>query len=190
MTRYDALLFLHIAAAIVWIGAAATVQLLIFRAERASDPVAMKTTGEGAEWLAQRVFIPASLSVLVLGLLLVFDGPWQFDQLWILLGLAGYAASFLLGILFFKPEGERINAAIEARGPNDADVVRRVARINAVSRLELAVLFLVVADMTIKPTADDVGTLLLGALLLVVAAALTARAMRSGGTTAEATARS
>ena len=190
MTRYEGLLFLHIAAAIIWIGAALTVQLLVFRAERTGDPMAMKTTGEGAEWLATRVFIPASLSVFVLGLILTFDGPWEFDQLWILLGLAGYAASFLVGILYFKPEGERINAAIAARGPGDPEAARRIARLNAVSQLELVVLFLVVADMTIKPTADDVGTLLLGALVLVAAAAWTARSLRSGGTGAEAAARS
>ena len=190
MSRYELLLFLHIAAAIVWLGAAATLQLLIFRAERTSDPAVMKVTADGAEWLANRVFIPSSLAVLALGILLTIDGPWGFDQLWILLGLAGYAFSFLIGILYFKPEGARIAAGIESAGPGAPDVVRRIKRINAFSLLELVVLFLVVADMTITPTADDVGTLLLGALLLIASAAVTARTLRAGGAGAQATARS
>ena len=37
MSRYELLLFLHIAAAIIWLGAAFTLQALIFRAERAND---------------------------------------------------------------------------------------------------------------------------------------------------------
>ena len=180
MTRYELLLFLHIAAATIWLGAALTVQLLALRADRSADPAAMKVTAENAVWLAARVFIPSSLAVLVVGVLLVLDGPWAFDQLWILLGLAGYAASFLVGILYFKPEDERINAAIAASGPGDPEVRQRIARMNAVSRLELTVLFLVLADMALKPTADDVGTLLVGAAILVAAAILTARSFRGG----------
>ena len=179
MSRYELLLFLHIAAATIWLGAGLTVQLLIHRAGRAADPAAMKATGDGANWLATRLFIPASLSVVVLGVLLVLDGPWGFDELWILLGLVGYAASFLVGILFFKPEGERITDGIAARGPDDPDVRRRLARINAVSRLELAILFLVLADMALKPTSDDTGTLIVGAAVLVGTAAVTVRSLRA-----------
>jgi uncharacterized membrane protein len=169
------LLFLHIAAATVWLGAAVTVQLLIFRAQRAADQGAMQATGEGADWLATRLFIPASLSVLVLGVLLVFDGPWGFDELWILLGLAGYAASFLTGILYFKPEGERVARGIAAHGPDDPDVRQRLQRLNAVSWLEIVILFLVLADMALKPTSDDLGTLIVGAAVLLAAAAVAAR---------------
>ena len=188
MSRYELLLFLHIAAAILWLGAAATVQALIFRAMGTSDALVMKTTADGANWLATRIFIPSSLAVLILGILLVIDGPWGFDQLWILLGLAGYAFSFLIGILFFEPEGKRIGAGIEARGPGDPDVVRRIKRINALSLFELVVLFLVVADMVIKPTVDDVWTLAIGGVILVAAGAVTARAMRSEPGSARATA--
>ena len=189
MSRYELLLFLHIAAAIIWLGAAFTLQALIFRAERANDPTAMKTTADSGEWLANRVFIPSSLAVLVVGILLTLDGPWGFDQLWILLGLAGYAFSFLIGILFFKPEGARIAAGIESAGPGSPDVARRIRRISAFSQLELVVLFLVVADMAIKPTADDVWTLVIGAAIVVAAAALTARTVRSDAAAVEATAR-
>jgi uncharacterized membrane protein len=187
VSRYELLLFLHIAAATIWLGAALTVQLLIYRAERAADPASMQVTGDGANWLATRLFIPASLSVLVLGVLLVLDGPWGFDELWILLGLAGYAASFLVGILYFKPEGERISEAIAARGPGDPDVRRRLRRITVVSWLELVILFLVLADMALKPTSDDAGTLLVGAAILVLAAVVAARSLRAPRASASAT---
>jgi uncharacterized membrane protein len=179
VSRYEVLLFLHIAAATVWLGAAVTVQLLIFRAERAADQGAMQATGEGADWLATRLFIPASLSVLVLGVLLVVDGPWGFDELWILLGLAGYAASFLTGILYFQPEGERVTRGIAAHGPDDPDVRQRLRRLSAVSWLEIVILFLVLADMALKPTSDDLGTLVVGAAVLLAAAAVAARSLRT-----------
>jgi hypothetical protein len=37
------------------------------------------------------------LTVVVCGILMVVDGPWDFGALWIVLGLAGYAATFVTG---------------------------------------------------------------------------------------------
>lgn len=172
MTRYDLLLFVHVVAAIAWLGGATVVQYFAARADRATDPMEMHRVASDAEWLAMRLFVPASLVVLVVGLLLVFDGPWSFDQLWITLGLAGYAFSFLVGILFLSPESGRIARLIEERGPADPAVLARIRRILAVSRFELAVLFTVVLDMVVKPTADDGWFYVLAAAILVAGALL------------------
>jgi uncharacterized membrane protein len=171
MTRYELLLFLHVAAAIIWLGAAMVVQFFAFRAERAGDAVEIHRVASDAEWLAMRLFVPASLAVLVFGLALVFDGPWAFDQLWIVLGLVGYAFSFFVGILFLSPESGRIAKLVAARGPEHEAVAGRIRRILAISRIELAILFIVVLDMTLKPTADTVGFHLLAAAILVFGAA-------------------
>jgi uncharacterized membrane protein len=149
MSRYELLLTLHVIAAIVWLGSAVCVQLLGTRADRTGDPARKQRAADDAEWLALRLFVPASLSVLVLGILLVLDGPWEFDQTWILLGLAGYAFSFLVGILYMKPESDRIKRSIAAEAFAEAET--RIARITLVSRIELAILFLVVIDMIVKP---------------------------------------
>lgn len=161
MDSYEILLFLHVALAMIWVGSGFFLQALIFRAERTSDRALLKSLGDSSEWMARRIFIPASLGVLLLGIALVLDGPWEFDQLWIMLGLIGYAASFLTGILLIEPEGKRIGATIAAHGHDHPDVGRRLRKINLLSRAELVILFLVVADMAIKPTGDDGGTLVL-----------------------------
>jgi uncharacterized membrane protein len=161
-----------VATAIVWLGGAMVLQYFAFRAERASDSMEMHRVASDAEWLAMRLFVPASLAVLVSGILLVLDGPWSFDQLWIVLGTIGYAFSFLLGILFLSPESGRIARLIEAHGPAHEAVTRRSARILAVSRFELGVLFAVVLDMTLKPTADDGWFYVLAVVIMAVGAAL------------------
>ena len=177
MSYYEILLFLHIGAAIVWLGGGAMLQALVMRAERTTDDVLVKKLAENAKWLAQRVFIPSSIAVLVLGILLTIEGPWAFDQLWIVLGLLGYAASFLTGILFLEPEGKRIDAAMSEHGPRSTQAVYHVRRINVVQRVELTILFLVVAVMALKPSGEDVWTLLVGAAILVAAFAAGARAL-------------
>jgi uncharacterized membrane protein len=165
MSYYEILLFLHIAAAVVWLGSGFFMQMLLFRAGKTQNGPLLQGVASNSGWLAQRIFIPASLLVLILGILLTIEGPWSFGDLWIVLGLAGYAFSFLVGILFLEPEGKRIGAAMAAGDAAQASM--RVARINSVSRLELVVLYLVVGVMALKPTEEDVGTLILcGAILL------------------------
>jgi uncharacterized membrane protein len=167
VSYYEVLLFLHIATAVIWLGSGFFVQMLIMRAEKTSDLVLLKQFSGYSAWMAQRIFIPASLAVLVFGILLTIEGPWTFGQLWIVLGLAGYAFSFLVGIGFMEPEGKRIHAAIEAHGPESSQARFHIRRINVVSRMELVVLYLVVYVMALKPTGEDTGTLIVaaGALL-------------------------
>lgn len=88
-----------------------------------------------------------------------------------MLGLVGYGISFLTGILFIEPQGKRIHKVIEAHGPESSQAAFQIGRINVVSRLELVVLYLVVYVMTLKPTADDTGTLIVAAAAVLVALA-------------------
>ncbi len=92
-----------------------------------------------------------------------------FGDLWITLSLVGYAVSFLLGILFLAPETKRIQTAIEAHGPDSAKARFHVRRISVVARMELAVLFLVVWMMTLKPSGEDIGALAVAGAVLVAA---------------------
>ena len=100
MSFYDLLLYLHVLAVIVWIGGAFAVQVLAIRADRSDDPARMAAIAKDAEWLGLRVFTGAGLLVFVLGVLLVLEGPLLFWHLWVSLGIAAYALSFLTGLLF------------------------------------------------------------------------------------------
>ena len=123
-------------------------------------------------------FIPISLVVVVAGILLVIEGPWAFDQLWVLLGLAGFVVTFLTGLLMIKPESERIGADL-ARDGMTTDTARAISRMFARMRIDYTVIGLVVAVMTLKPTGDDVLTLLLMAAILAVVVARVLRSERA-----------
>lgn len=178
MSYYEILLFLHIAAATIWLGSAFLFFVLFQRAKRSQDPLLAERLGAHTEWLAQRLFIPASLTVLVLGILLTIEGPWKFDQLWIVLGLAGFVATFVLGVGVIEPTTKKMHAAIEAHGPAHREVAMHNRRLEALGLLDLTLLFAIVWTMVLKPTADDVGTLVVAALALAVAAVTLFRAYR------------
>jgi uncharacterized membrane protein len=179
MTYYEALLFLHISGAAVWIGAAVLYDLLFFRARRAADPALAERMGAHSEWLAKRLFIPTSLAVFVLGILLTIEGPWGFGDLWVALGLAGWAATFVVGVAGIEPQTKRLQAAIERGGSDDPEVAWRGRRITALNYFDNVLLFLVVADMAVKPTGDDVGLLVVGAAIVLAGVALFARVWRA-----------
>ena len=151
MNRYEWLLFFHIAAAIVWLGSGVAVQVLAFRANSAEDPARMVTIAHEAEWFGMRIFLPSSLTVLVLGIILTVDGPWDFGQTWIILALIGWGLSFVTGAAFLGPESGRIGKLLAAEGPESPAVRARIQRMFLVSRIELVLLYLIVLDMVVKP---------------------------------------
>jgi hypothetical protein len=161
MTRYELFLFLHIACVIAWLGAGTTVAVLSQRM-----PIS-----EHAQWLGPRVFGPASLGSLAFGLALVFEGHWTFGPLWIQLALGAFALSTLLNV--------GVRFPIFRRNAPDRD--RKLA---ALARVELAVLYLAVADMVAKPTGADVTALAVGGALLALVTLASVTQVRIGRTAA------
>lgn len=178
MTRYELLFVLHIISVIIWLGAGFLMAVLIYGAERAGDAEKESRYHQDVGWLSTRLFIPASLGTFILGLLLVIDGPWTFDQLWITIGMTGWLISFGLGFFYFRPEAERIGALVGERGLADPEVERRLLRVNRVERVQLVILFAVVANMVLKPTGDDADLLIGGALLIATSIALAVMSLR------------
>ena len=101
-------------------------------------------------------------------MLLTTDGPWEFDQLWIVIGLLGYLSTFVTGIALLRPRGDRIAAMIARDGGLTPASLADARRLLALARIDYVVLFLVIADMAIKPTGDDVAVLLgMGAIFAI-----------------------
>ena len=178
MTSYEFLVLLHIITVIVWLGAGFTMDLLFLRAERTGNPGDLGKTGEFQEWLLPRLYIPFGVLTLVFGILLVLDGPWSFGDVWILIGLAGWIAAWGVGFLVIRPQGAKMKEIVMEHGPTSPEARRQARLLAVVSRVQLLSLFLVVADMVLKPTSDDPWTLVVLAVILVAAAGVGAWTMR------------
>jgi uncharacterized membrane protein len=184
MTLYEFLLFLHIVATVVWVGSAFFGMVLAALYDRDADDAATERLLKDQAFLATRLFIPASLSVVLLGIALVIESDaWSFDQLWIVLGLLGFATTFLTGLLVLKPVGDRIAAQTQRDGGLTPSTLVDVQKLLIKARSDYVVLFLVIADMVIKPTGDDVGVLVGMALIALAGLAyivVSLRAVESG----------
>jgi uncharacterized membrane protein len=142
---------IHVLAAIVWLGGGTAITVLAWRAQRARDDAQLLVIGRQAEWLITRVFVPASLVVLAMGIVLMHKGGWGYDHFWPLFGLIAWSVSFVVGAAFLGPQSSKLAKLIEVKGPDDPEVAARLRRVIAVARADVVLVLLVALDMVAKP---------------------------------------
>jgi uncharacterized membrane protein len=168
MDLYLLFKFLHVASVIVWLGAGAALLFLGIAAERAPDREQFGRVLDQVNFMAPRVFIPASGATLLFGLIATWL-QWSFGDLWIILGLVGFAATFGTGNFLIRPRAEKLAEMVKAEGYTPA-ALGKGGEILSITKFDMVMLFAVVAVMVYKPTLNDVGVLVLLALVLVAAA--------------------
>lgn len=148
MTNY--IKFFHVLSAIVWVGGGVMLQALMARAKKIG-PESVSAFSEAAEWTSKHIFMPAAFAALGFGIWLTIAGGYDWGELWITLGMVGFAASALIGMAILGPTSKKMNALAAERGPNDPVVVHMSRRIERAGRFDLVILILVVLDMVVKP---------------------------------------
>jgi uncharacterized membrane protein len=150
-TLYNWLLLLHVLAAITWVGGNIGLQILGTRIYRAGNRQRLYEMAEDFEFVGTRIFTPASLLLLGLGIWMVIIGPWNFGMTWIDLGLAMFAYSFVSGAFYLGPQLQKVKAIAGREGVDSPQVTILIRRLFVVGRVELTFLILIVADMVLKP---------------------------------------
>ncbi len=149
-TLYEWLLFLHIIAAMVWVGGAVLLGALATLVLRARMPEEVGRFLGNLRVIGPLVLAPATFGVVGLGVWMVLDSSaWEFGQFWVQLALGLFAAAFLIGPAVVGRAA--INAGRAAdRGDHD-ETLRQFARWSW--GYGVIVLLLVVAtwDMVMKP---------------------------------------
>ncbi len=173
MDWYTIVKLLHVTAAVIWLGGGFMMLVLGTRAERSGDAASMLHVMGSMAALGNLVFMPASALTLLTGLMMAW--LWiGFGDLWIVIGLAGAAMTFLTGVLFLKPVGDRIAAMAAKEGPTPA-VLAEGAKLIRIGKFDYSVMLVIIADMVIKPSWGDhavIGvmgaTVVLGALMFLM----------------------
>lgn len=150
MDYYEILKFVHIAMAIVWVGGGAVIQILVLRIMRDPNDEQLARFSRDVAWIGERIFLPASLILVVMGILMVVDA-WDFSDTWIMIGIGGFLATVVTGAFFLAPSAKKLAAIVETTRAADPEFKSTFDRVIAVSRVDLVVLFLVVLDMVVKP---------------------------------------
>src|SRR4051794_6474144 len=78
---------IHVLAAVLWLGGGAAITVLAWRAQRSRDNAQLLQIAKQAEWLSLRLFVPASLVVVAMGVVLMHKGDWGYGHFWTLFGV-------------------------------------------------------------------------------------------------------
>jgi uncharacterized membrane protein len=149
-TLYDWLLFLHILAAMVWLGGVVALTALASLILRAREPDGVARFVGSLRVIGPLVLAPAVVVLLGLGVGLVLDSDaWEFGQTWIVVALVLFAAAFAIGAAF------QSRAAIGAQRPAAAgdhrEALRQLGRWSWGMRAILVLLVATTWDMVMKP---------------------------------------
>ena len=156
MDWYTIFKFLHVAAAVIWIGGAFIMIMLGAQAQRSKNDDEMVGVVRQVGWAADRIYVPSSMATLIFGLITAGLGN-LWSQLWVSLGLVGVVATIALGVLVLTPRAKKVQAGFAAGGVT-AEVVAVSREILTIAKFDAVLLFTVIADMVLKPGAGVVTT--------------------------------
>jgi hypothetical protein len=146
---------LHVVFSVIWVGGGGLFMVLGLRAELLNDPDEKLAVIRQAAAVTEKLFVPSSLIVLVMGIAMMLTDfgklVWDWEEFWVVFGLLGYAATFAIGIGLLSPQVKRIRAAMEAVGPDAPETQAAISRLLLISRADMALLLLIVLAMVAKP---------------------------------------
>ena len=149
---YLLFVYIHILAAIAWVGGAFILNLLGTRVARSSDPEDLPRLGRQIEFFGLRYFLPVSLIVFVAGVILVTQ-RWSFSQTWISVAMLLWLVSVLLGALYIGPRSAKVAKMFEEQGATSPEARAASARLFMVSRIDVLIFLVIVGLMVWKPGA-------------------------------------
>ena len=151
MDLYPWLKTLHILFAIVAVGF--NISYGIWQARAAREPEHMGYALRGIKFMDDRVANPAYGGLLVVGIILVLIGPYDFTTFWVAVAIGLYLVMGAVAIFFYSPTLKRQIAAYETSGAQSDEFVRPRVRADGWSGSILAVLVIaIIVLMVVKPS--------------------------------------
>jgi hypothetical protein len=155
VASYELYLLIHIVVAMLWVGAAFLIVLLATHAVVSRDPARLAALVDAGGWLGLLLFLPTNLIVFGSAVLLVHEGDWSYDPLWIWFGIVGFVASFLAGALFLGPAWGRVGQMTVRGDFSAAPLQTGIRQLVLAGWLDAGWVLAVVFLMLVKPASSE-----------------------------------
>ena len=151
-TWFGVFKLIHVGVAVFWVGGGLLLTALALRAQLSHDPEDLATIARQAAFAGEKLFAPAGGVVLAMGIAMVINSPEiGFGMTWVVIGLVGFAISFVTGVAVLAPRARRIVELSETLGVKAPETQAAIREILLIARVDVAVLLIVVFDMLMKP---------------------------------------
>jgi len=148
---YNLFKLLHIVAAMVWVGGTLALVVINSRLSRSQNRAAMEGMAQQADFYGRMVLGPAAGITLIAGILTAVLGHIRFNAIWIIWGVAGLAASLVLGAVFIRRTNVEISKLAAAATGDQQQLVALRRRLGTLYLINLVLLLSVVSAMVFKP---------------------------------------
>lgn len=149
-TTYNLFKFLHIVAAIIWIGGVIAISILNMRLARADDRTGMAAMARQGRFFGSRVAGPAAGITLIAGMVMVAVSGIGFP-FWITWGFIAILLSFALGTTFLRRAGAALSEQLGTGKPVDLRLLSLQRRLAILSTINVLLLLSAVWAMVFKP---------------------------------------
>jgi uncharacterized membrane protein len=151
LTLFSVLKFLHIVAAIVWVGGVITMTFLNVRITRTGSTAAMAALSSVGVFFSQWVFGPAAGITLLAGIATALTAGFQMRSLWIIWGFMAILLSIVLGATLTRVTTQRLGALAATPNSDGAQLAALQNRLGMLNALNILLLLSAVWAMVSKP---------------------------------------
>ena len=151
MELYPWLKTLHILLAIVAVGF--NVSYGIWQARASRDTEHMGYALRGIKFMDDRIANPAYIGLAIVGVVLVLIGPYDFEDVWVVVAIGLYVVMAVVGLALYSPTLKRQIAAYETDGAGSAEFSALTARSRMLGGVLALVVVAIIVLMVVKPGA-------------------------------------
>ncbi len=152
MSFEEFLKWIHVLAAVAWVGGSLALLILVARAGSTQDEGLVRGLVKQSDFFGRFVFNIAGILVLAAGVWLVIESPvWDFDQAFVSIGFVGVAIGVALGMGFYPKQWAKLGQAVESESVGSASAASALRTLRTVAAVELAILATVIWAMVVKP---------------------------------------
>jgi uncharacterized membrane protein len=152
LTLYSVLKFVHIVAAIIWVGGVITMTLLNVRLASTRNSAAMAALSSVGGFIGQRVFGPAAGITLLAGIATALNAGFPMRSLWIIWGFLVILLSFGMTATLTRFIAQRLGTLAATSNSDGAQIAALQSRLWMLTALNILLLLSAVWAMVSKPT--------------------------------------
>ena len=149
---YVVLKFLHIVAAIVWIGGVITLTGLNMRLAKTGNRETLAALASAATFYGQRAVAPAAAVTLLAGIATAVTAGFRMNNLWIIWGFAAILLSLAIGGFLVGVTTQRLSTLAATPDADPAQIAAQQARLALLNGINILILLSAVWVMVAKPT--------------------------------------
>jgi len=144
-------LLAHVLGGSLWFGAHVYVEGLMAAASRTGDPETMMTVGLKVGKTNNRLMPLAGVVTGVFGVWLVLGSSYFFEMTFVTIGFVVVLLGLALGVFYFKPKFEDVEALVAEHGLTDPDASKKMKSLNSTGHLMTVLVSIAMIAMVLKP---------------------------------------